>query len=353
MNKINFYIHIGLNKTGSSTLQNFLRENSNWLRTKGYLYPKSGLNESPLLENVILSSGENNIGFAHHRLFHQIHNSKQKSSYNAWQDLFEEIKTEGLTNVILSSETFRTCKLPALRRMYSVLQQHPSNVKIVVYLRRQDLLMQSMYSQRVKTGAFKGTFPEFIERAKLFPLLNYSQLLRLWKEVFGIENIIVCPFEKKQMHDGNLINDFLITIDKELSGSIPTEIDNINLSPGYKTLTILRHINHFMENKSQTSSEIRERYLHPILNYSVTNSWNEEEPKLLTYEDSINILEDFEESNSIIAREYLGRENGKLFVEEVKNEVTKELDMETFTNKEMLDITLTLLDQLWQEHRKK
>jgi len=42
MEQINLYIHIGLHKTGTTSIQNFLTLNENILSKKGYLYPATG-----------------------------------------------------------------------------------------------------------------------------------------------------------------------------------------------------------------------------------------------------------------------------------------------------------------------
>ena len=42
MSKKVAYIHIGINKTGSTSIQRFLCDNRQQLKTEGYLYPQTG-----------------------------------------------------------------------------------------------------------------------------------------------------------------------------------------------------------------------------------------------------------------------------------------------------------------------
>ena len=133
------YLHIGAPKTATSTLQSMLAGNFEQLLKQGVLYPK------------LLRHGD-----AHHTLVADLIQAYQghtmadlwygdRTRGEAWQNLQREIEQHpGIEKIILSSELFfgQTQRLEdMLADIRSRLSEH--ELKVVVYLRRQDKLYSS------------------------------------------------------------------------------------------------------------------------------------------------------------------------------------------------------------------
>jgi len=86
------------------------------------------------------------------------------------------------------------------------LQRH--EVKVIVYLRRQDQLYSSFYNQDVKgiRQWFEGAY-QFYQTHQIFEH-GYSTVLGMWSDALGKESVIVRPFEASQWPDADIVKDF-------------------------------------------------------------------------------------------------------------------------------------------------
>lgn len=218
------YLHIGTPKTGTTTLQKFLCDNREKLLEKEYLYPLSGMISTQNITGL----------YSHHGLAKACVNMYDPKSpavkdsrsewKKSWEDLKKEIKMIKPQNVIISSEFFTGIKefynpdMISLTR--KILEEYET--KIVIYVRKQDYFFRSLYSEyaksplpnKVSNHLYENSsnknimrMREFIEQLKY--QANYYSILELWKNSFGIKNIIVRPFEKEQMKNGSIVDDFL------------------------------------------------------------------------------------------------------------------------------------------------
>ena len=131
---MSIYLHIGVGKTGTSSLQHFLAQFKNEVERQGFHILKTGCD--PHIA-------------AHHQLALSFGFSKKNNeefSEEVYQALKREIQSVKLKNIIISSETFHShvskTKLQNLRR--AMLDQQ---VKIILYVRRQDEWIDSAFRQ--------------------------------------------------------------------------------------------------------------------------------------------------------------------------------------------------------------
>ncbi|MDJ0507650.1 MAG: hypothetical protein QNJ64_00105 [Crocosphaera sp.] len=322
------YIHIGTHKTATTSLQKFLTINREKLYKKGFLYPLSG-SRKKIQEKKI-----NNGIIDHHNLVFDLlkeHNENYRQKYNQrsgdWNSLLEEIAAFSGRNVILSSEFLATCLTYNDASKIGKIKQYLKNydVKIIVYLRRQDAYFLSIYSQAVKAAFEWDNIKNFIHRRKQLGWGDYYKLLEPWKNVFGAENIIVRPFEKSQLIQG-IYYDFLKCIQLN---SVYEELEipqDVNVSPNAKQIQVICLLNKLArELFKKTPQECQKIYLHRLLNPSQKSSKIVSsipnfilQDQLISAKEKIQLMQAFEDSNRRVAEEYLKRENGQLF-ESIKN----------------------------------
>lgn len=180
-------LHIGRHKSGTSSLQKFLCENSQALHDCGYYYPKS-------LRSSI----------AHHPLaYYYSHKNKQllgEKDFDEIKKFWNEIEKH---NVIISSEAFQHADPNLMIEDFAKY-----DLKIVVYLRDQASYLLSAYSQSIKSQKMTMTLDEF--EKNLFKSANYFDFLQKWRNAFPNAELIINIFDKEYLIDKDIRKDFLI-----------------------------------------------------------------------------------------------------------------------------------------------
>jgi hypothetical protein len=295
--KKTIYVHIGSHKTGTTALQSFFSLNRDILKKNGYLYPGTGKAHHPIAREL---RDINNVNDD------VVQRSKLRKILN-------EIENSRCQTIVISSEAFFQfgCSIQLKQEIEQVLGSSV-DIKIICYCRRQDHLLQSIYQQMVKSPSKKAQIQPisaFIRDTDYLKRWDYFMRLKEWKDAFGRDAIIIRIYEKNQFFKNDLIKDFLHIIGLELASSyqLPTEKQsNIGLRPD--AIEMLR-----IANLTINDPKIIKFLLRTIHGMNQKHIW--ESYSLLSPRERVNILRFFEESNQRIAREYLCREDNKLFYE--------------------------------------
>jgi hypothetical protein len=304
-----FFIHIGAEKTGSTSIQHFLNLNRIKLQQEGIFFPVA-----PGVENhtklMFYARNENtfeeeNLTF---RLF--IPHSTEAFRQELKASLIEEIghyspKPQKVifSNEHCSSRLYHSEELERLRDLFGLFSK---DIRIIIYLRRQDDFLLSTYSTNIKSGK---NFPFFVPELNEETLhrYDYLRMLDLWASVFGNENLIVKVFDRSTMVNGDVVQDFLSLtgIDINDDYTIPEEK---NRSLDFYTMEFLRKFNNYVP------MFVRKK-LNPdrgnIVNILTEISGPDRIP--FDSEELKRFFNLFEKSNREVALKYLGYEDGILF----------------------------------------
>ncbi len=215
-----FILHIGRHKSGTSALQKALHKNYDALYKRGFLYPKKCRSE-PAHHRI--SSHFLPLGRKH---FPKPQTRRAMRALRAEVDAFDG-------KVILSSEGFQNCPPNALTALCP-----PQQTQIVVYLREQYTYAQSAYSQAVQGGKNPKTFEEYLEGFNA----NYINFLKKWKTQFKPKQLSVRIYDRSQLKNGDIIDDFLSTCGVDLA-EIKKPSADPNVSIGGPLLEFKRAIN--------------------------------------------------------------------------------------------------------------
>jgi hypothetical protein len=136
--------------------------------------------------------------------------------------------------------------------------------------------------------------------------LDYYSVLSPWSQAFGKENVVVRCHEKKQMPDG-LFCDFLNTVGLRYDTSYRIPQERVNISLNWDLIEIIRLCNIRFRNDP--------RFHHFVVSSCarINRESKEEKQRLLSPQQRRDIIARYEESNANVAREYLGRTDGRLF----------------------------------------
>jgi len=189
------FFHIGLQKTGTSALQATLYENIELLSKHGILYPKPICNY-PAHQELAWSMAP--------EIFTWRDNDYDKEQvYDRYVQLILE---SDLPIVILSSEDLSLLKnvhhIEYIKEKFKWF-----DVKVIVYIRDPLEVLLSHYHHKLRDAEEMGTFRDFLCKIRIEDYVDYTEFLKGWAEVFGLEKIILRKYKSQ-----SLIYDFLSCI---------------------------------------------------------------------------------------------------------------------------------------------
>lgn len=303
------YVHIGTMKTGTTAIQGFCWDNQEVLQKKGYCYPDF----SDLTVNV---TRKRNGRF-------MVDNCQTKeegaAKFRTGMDRIIELFRE-YDNVILSNEGIWGATYERRSSLWQELKEEGEKngfqVKIIAYLRRQDEYISSVWNQMVKMGTKEGvqTWSEYLSHIPKGRQLDYAKKLDTIKEVLGKENIIVRCYERNQFYKGNIYDDFLNVIGLEMTDEYTISEELINTKLSGSMHEIKRIINKMPMVDSEKNKLFRDILVECSDDPAVVQNYS-----MFSKEEAEEFLKAYEEGNRRVAIEYMGKEDGVLFTQKVKD----------------------------------
>ncbi|MBB4301531.1 hypothetical protein GGD81_000548 [Rhodobium orientis] len=178
-------VHIGTHKTGSTSLQRFFAANRRRLMRAGVLYPVAG--------------GET----AHHNLFRDATGKRARGlrpttlgrltrRLKRWDDI-----------ALVSSELFSTfgSRDDGPRKIVRAIRDAGFTPEIVLFVRPQPRLFNSLYTQRVKTLSEARLFADYATQLAARRAYDFNAIVAPW-EAAGVERVIAIPFTPTVLDPG-------------------------------------------------------------------------------------------------------------------------------------------------------
>lgn len=236
-------------------------------------------------------------------------------------DFDEEVSIHQPQTVVLTNERLSSNLNSPERvsRFATWIKERFSDATVLVYLRRQDEMHLAMHSTRVKVGRSEPFRVPPVHSG--WDRYDYCAMLDLWSEAFGQRSLIVRVFESQQLSHGDVVQDFCATVGIDVETMrVPRKQ---NLSLGADALEFLRVFNQFVPYESSDPpksgrpiwspgiSEYRGGLL-PALDQAAAGD------RPLAWHGDVSrrdFLKRYDRGNSRIAKEYLGRADGRLFLD--------------------------------------
>lgn len=179
-------VHTGDPKTGTSSIQSVLNAGA-WRCSTARLIPQQHLNNAPLA-NALKADAD--PAFV-------------QAQFGGIRDWFAA--RDGGTGVI--STEFLARRSPHQLRQVLTAYFPGLPVRTISYVRPHASRALSAYGQRLKTGTFDGSLPEFCRFITTVPTLYYAKRFPAWRSVFG-SSMILRPFVRSALRDGDAVSDF-------------------------------------------------------------------------------------------------------------------------------------------------
>jgi hypothetical protein len=278
-------IHIGRHKTGTTSIQHFLALNEDLLLSRyGIYYPDIG--RDPLMKY-------------HHPLFRDWAENKKNLDLQLINEIIENAKRKYASRILLSSEILSRDSITESKWL-QLKEAFKEKITIIVYLRRQDKYLQSMYAEEILHGLIKSQ--STIKDTKTN--LDYFQFLAPICRTFNKNRIIVKSFDRAIKL--GLYQDFVKNLGITLNDEFQLPPDNLNQSLPWRYLNIVRYANDYPFMRRLFINTISMRLILSLAKIS-PSFFNT--PLPLTEEQRQEILSRYEESNKMVARKYFGGED--------------------------------------------
>lgn len=235
------HLHIGTEKTGTTTIQNFLNLNRGALSEAGILVPRSlGETNHRLLAGIANNDDVIDDLFKQENLLEI--GARRRAKERWWRLFMAEVSKHDLPRAVVSSEHLQS-RLRAdgeVQRLHDLLSELFHEIKVVLYIRSPIETVVSLYSTAVKYGSTAADIPP--PGAEYFRnIVHHQETIQRWSKVFGQSNIIVKIFERQHFPVGSLVADFSEACEFPSAGfeSPPDQNESLSLLG----IEILRRIN--------------------------------------------------------------------------------------------------------------
>jgi len=317
---VKIYLHIGTEKTGTTSIQSFLADNRDMLRKNKIMYSKVLGDPNNIRLSVALQDTDK---IDDSRIHSGIITEESILDFRKKlrDELREEIDNEKPEILIISSEhlSSRMDREDEIERIKLFLNEFSQDITIVVYLRRQDEFFESLYSTAIKKGHTIDF--EFPKEGKERQDFHYDRMLRKWEKVFGMEHMIVRLFSKKKLYNNDVIADFIHTLKLTLPYE-KTKTKKENISFGSKKLAFLKEFNQYVP-------EITNNKINPLrgnIEKLLESIAIEDKKVKMPSNKKNNFVQRFSSKNNQIASRYFPGED-RLF-EDILIEEDEEINLE-------------------------
>lgn len=325
------YLHIGTPKTGTSAIQHFLLKNRTVLEDHGFCFPE--------LPCRYTYARNNRNGY-----FLTAHSGYEKG-FQQLENYFEIYD-----NIILTEETLwrHLYVHPQIAADLSAhARQHGYRIQIIVYLRRQDDFIISLWKENVKhrkhalTLTFQERLPQVLENEAF--ILQYASRLEDLAAVFGKEHLTVRRYEKSQWKNGLIIDDFLDCVGLEHTPDFQELETFKNPSLSENTVEIKRIIN-----KEPSFTQEENRYLYRFLRQISADSSAAYPCSMLSKEESQELLNLFSDENARAAEAFFP--DGEPLFHDQKDDLVKWTPDNPFLQEDIIRFVSVAIVDLHREN---
>ena len=303
-NKPDLVLHIGTEKTGTTTIQNFLKANRDQLRRQSVYVSKDLM--IPSGNQRWLAALAYNATRIDELISTQGYRSKaerDQDMVNRYERLKQEIEasTSDCKRWIISSEHLqsRLTTDEEIHQLYQLLKELFNKITIVLYIRNPVDTAISLLSMFCVYGDVLEQLPEPSQR-HVDLICNHARILEQWQKNFPKTKIKLRLFEKDRLNEGDLIKDFCgqARITPGADWNLKAQHSNERLT--LKGMRYLHHLNGRFPplvhgNKNPERGNLA-AYVH--------NFTKQEEPFRITLEQKQAYEQHYAESNETIRGRY-------------------------------------------------
>ncbi|GAA1732217.1 hypothetical protein GCM10009809_29640 [Isoptericola hypogeus] len=255
-------VHIGTEKTGTTSIQEFLSSHRDQLDSVGMHFLRSaGERNNRWLPAACVDLDRPDDFFSTRGI--EGAGAREQAVAGFVQRFHQELRSlpERTESVVISSEHLhsRLVSQAEVDRLAGLLGEHVDEVRVICYLRPQVDLCSSLYSTALRVG-HTIDFETFLEQCHPGnPYYDYASLLDRWSSTFGRDSLTVRRYPQ-DLRNGDLLDDFSqwLSIDNQAGRGRDVSASNTSISTEGQWLALA--INRaFPGSRSRDSEIVRAR----------------------------------------------------------------------------------------------
>ncbi len=233
-------LHVGMRKTGSSSIQATLEKHLDPEKYALMLAPRANVSdalriafedpEKSAMRKMAIPSRDTVDHFR----------KRKQSALNHFKSFFADNADR---SVIVSAEGFENLDLSEVRDLLSLVPH--DDITIICYIRAPHSAMESLLQQRIKTG---GT--SFSDASSLIP--HYRRILKKYQELPAKFQPVY--FDRASLINGCAVQDFFHRVGLDVA---PTDVQNTNESITYEALSLIFAMNRWRVANNRRPAEWR------------------------------------------------------------------------------------------------
>jgi hypothetical protein len=232
-NQMKTIIHIGIPKTGTSTLQHTLSASRDYLSSKKILYPRNPTGLADVNHKHFIVGLIDDEKLPRHLTRGKVIDTIHKEADSFWRSLRKQVRNESPDCLVLSTESlFRSFPQPKRKEFLARLRSLDAQATIVAYVRQPAAHFASALQQHLKASHI----------LKPLKVPSYMSVLSKYFALVGKDNVNVSLFSRETLLRNDIISDFvernLRSHGVEVGGL--SKVDEVNVTVSIEAIDIVR-----------------------------------------------------------------------------------------------------------------
>ncbi len=298
-------LHIGMPKSASSTIQNFIARYENELHRDVYVPSFLGSSNHRLIYSVVKFEFREDDPALRLRGLRREEEKKEfiKRVRSRLDSEFRGLKEDSLT--IISCEQLASLSEKQVLFLRSLLEPYFNTIEVVCYFKRQDLMVVSGYSTQIISGRYQLYCERFSFPNPAPNFMWYENIIKRWSSVFGLSKIKVRTLDDSYLIGGGVLPDFQDATGLRTTGQKIPEI-NENRSMPASMIEFVRRLNFALRDEDLDSYD--KAAISAITQPTAKSAALKGRKFNPSRSEAHKFYSQFRDSNSSIAQTYLNRE---------------------------------------------
>jgi hypothetical protein len=256
----NLILHIGTEKTGSTSIQTFLRLNHRRLAANGIGVPVCLGDTLHFKLQLMANDDDVNDDFIRNLGLHRDPRLRKETLLEWRNTFYTDVITSPAHTWIISCETLhsRLIRDTEVERLKEILSPLFRTITVVVYLRDPILMAISRLTEKAKSSC-PVLLPEPQSSTKGFDVYDHRKTVLKWQGLYGGGKLKVRLFEQETLVGGDVVLDFMDIC--QLNPSQYKLVGNQNTSMSAVGLALMEEINRHVPRRWVDGTLIKSRWL--------------------------------------------------------------------------------------------